>query len=129
MIIGRPNNLGIAFQWRPTTASASQNSEAGAPDLPYCLRLVRVGDTFTGYYYSNGKWIRQNSATIPMTDPVYIGMAVTSHTAGTLCTAQIDRACSDDFIPADVLADDLVNFKDYSELILKWLDENEWPLH
>jgi len=124
MIIGRPNNLGIALQWRPTTGGSSLNSQADAPDLPYCLRLVRVGDTFTGYYYSNGKWIRQSSATIPMTDPVYIGMAVTSHTAGTLCTAQIDRACSDDFIPADVLADDIVDFKDYSELILKWLDEN-----
>jgi hypothetical protein len=55
-------------------------------------------------------------------------MVVTSHTAGTLCTAQIDRACSTEFIPADLDVDDLVNFKDYSELILKWLDETEWPL-
>ena len=111
-----------------TTGASSFNYDAGAPTPPYCLRLARRGDTFTGYYYSDGKWVQLGSATIPMTDPVYIGMVVTSHTAGTLCTAKIDRACSTDFIPADLLMDDLVNFKDYSELILKWLDENEWPL-
>jgi hypothetical protein len=128
MMIGRPINL-VSFQWRPTTAGNSLNSDSSTvPTPPYCLRLVRVGDTFTGYYYSDGKWVQQGSATIPMTDPVYIGMVVTSHTAGTLCTAKLDRACSDDFIPADLLADDLVNFKDYSELVLNWLDENEWPL-
>ena len=127
MIIGRPINL-VSFQWRPTTAANSLNSDAGAPTPPYCLRLARRGDTFTGYYYSDGKWVQLGSATIPMTDPVYIGMAVTSHTAGTLCTAHIDRACSTDFIPADVLADDIVDFKDYSELILEWLEEGEWPL-
>jgi hypothetical protein len=127
MMIGRPNNL-VSAQGRMTTGANSFNYDAGAPTPPYCLRLARRGDTFTGYYYSDGKWVQLGSATIPMTDPVYIGMVVTSHTAGTLCTAQIDRACSTDFIPADLLMDDLVNFKDYSELILKWLDENEWPL-
>jgi hypothetical protein len=126
-MIGRPINL-ASFQYRPTTGGDSLNSDAGAPTPPYCLRLARRGDTFTGYYYSDGRWIQQNSATIRMTDPVYIGMVVTSHTAGTLCTAHIDRACSTDFIPADLVPDDIVNFKDYSELILKWLEEGEWPL-
>ena len=84
MIIGRPGDRGIAFQWRPSTGADSQNSQNGDPDLPYCLRLVRSGDVFTGYYFANGIWNKQNSVSIPMTDPVYIGMVVTSHTRGTL---------------------------------------------
>jgi len=128
MIIGRPINM-VSAQGRATTGAASFNYDSSTLlTPPYCLRLARRGDTFTGYYYSDGKWVQLGSATIPMTDPVYIGMVVTSHTAGTLCTAKIDRACSTDFIPADLLMDDLVNFKDYSELILNWLDETEWPL-
>jgi hypothetical protein len=132
MIIGTPGtpntNNRISAQGRATKGADSFNVDVVGPTPPYCLRLVRRDDTFTGYYYSDGKWVQVSSATIPMTDPVYIGMVVTSHTNGALCTAHIDRACSTDFIPADLVPDDIVNFKDYSELALNWLDQTEWPL-
>ena len=64
--------------------------------LPYWVRMVRSGSTFTGYYASDsggvpGTWAVQNSTTISMGTDVYIGLCVTSHSTGVLCTAVFDN--------------------------------------
>jgi len=90
--------------------------------------LLRQGDTFTAYYYDNGEWIEQGSADIVMTDPVYIGMAVTAHNdTGPLCTAQFDRVCSNTFLSTDVYSDFIINLKDYALIADKYLEEILWP--
>ena len=79
------NGNGGTFQWRPTANDASASSNGGiAVAPPYWVRLVREGDTFTHYFSADGEtWEQQatGSIDIPMTDPVLIGLAVTSHEA------------------------------------------------
>ena len=87
---------GSAFQNR-LVADGSSNNVSGAPsNLPRWLRLVREGNDFTGYQASDnngqpGSWSQVGpTVSIVMTDPVYVGLAVTSHDATQLCTAVFD---------------------------------------
>ncbi len=120
---------GATFQWRPTQGGSS-SSQRLLENLytvtePACIRLVRKDNTFTGYIFLDGRWQQQGQTTVTMTDPVYIGLAVTSHAAGTLTTATFDRACA--FSAADLHADGVVNFKDFAVLADSWLEELLWP--
>jgi len=84
---------GATFQWRTDTDGSSGSSRilvGIAP--PASVKLVRRGDTFTGYIFLDGQWQQEgNSTTVAMTDPVYIGLAITSHVDGELRTATFDN--------------------------------------
>ena len=120
---------GKAFQWRAAKGGDSSSSDGGtAIAPPACVRIVRIGDTFRGFYYDGGEWIQQGSAVnIPMSENVYIGMALTSHDYANECTATFDRACADEFVPIDLSDDRVINFKDYAVLMSQWLDKVYWP--
>jgi hypothetical protein len=56
------------------------------------VRVVRSGNMFTAYNSTDGSsWTSMGSVTIAMGTNVYIGLAVTSHNNGTLCTATFDN--------------------------------------
>ena len=57
--------------------------------IPYWVRLVRSGNTFTAYRSSNGTtWTALGSpVTIPMGSSVFIGLAVTSFSNSALNTS------------------------------------------
>ena len=82
-----------SFQWRSQTAGDTYGSTEFSLSLPYWVRLVRAGNTFTAYRSSDGvSWTQQGYAqTISMGEDVYVGLAVTSHNDGTLCTAVFDN--------------------------------------
>ncbi len=82
------------FQERMTEA-ANATGDGGeltdAAGFPVWLRITREGDVFTGYTSVNGSdWTDLGVTTLVMTDPVLVGVAVTSHSAGTITTAEID---------------------------------------
>jgi len=81
---------GSTFQYRNAidAASASNRTKPAPVSPPYWVRLVREGNTFAGYLSEDGEtWYSEGaSQEIEMADPVYIGLAVTSHTAGELRT-------------------------------------------
>ncbi len=88
-----PGN-GTSFQRRTTTDGACDYDAPGdGVTAPYWVRLVRNGDSFSGYKASDGSsWIQVGgSVTITMANQVYIGLAVTSHVDGVLCTATFDN--------------------------------------
>jgi len=87
-----PSN-GVTFQYRSTTGGASANNSTAGFTAPYWIRLVRSGNTFTGYRSSNGvSWTQQGTATaISMASTVYVGLAVTAHNSSSLCTAVFDN--------------------------------------
>jgi regulation of enolase protein 1 (concanavalin A-like superfamily) len=86
-----PGN-GAAFQSRATTSGTSLNANITGPAAPYWVKIVRTGSTFKGYASSNGStWTLVGTQTISMGSSVYIGLAVTSHNDGTLCTAVFDN--------------------------------------
>jgi hypothetical protein len=61
-------------------------------NAPCWVKVVRSGNTFTGYCSPDGStWTQVSSQTINMASSVCIGLAVTSHDDGTLCTASFDN--------------------------------------
>ena len=82
-----PGN-GAAFQSRSATGGSSLNVNTIGIVAPYWVKVTRAGNVFTGYTSANGTtWTQIGQQTIPMTVNVYIGLAVTSHNDGVLCTA------------------------------------------
>ena len=87
---------GTDFQYRASTngssTSATTNGTGSSIAAPYWVKLTRVGNTFTGYHSPDGStWTQIGSASITMATNAYIGLAVTSHNDGTLCTANFDN--------------------------------------
>jgi hypothetical protein len=119
-----PGN-GVTQQGRDVKGGGSFHYTLGGRTAPICLRLVRVGDTFTGYFYEDGVWKQRGSRVIPMTDPIYVGMAATSHSYGNATTAEFDRACISSMV--DLNDDGVIDFKDYAMLVEQWLVEQLWP--
>lgn len=82
---------GSLFQYRSTTGGNTGSAPVGSGSAPYWVRLVRSGNTFTGYKSTNGtSWTLVSSTNITMVNNVYLGLAVTSHNNGVLCTAVFD---------------------------------------
>lgn len=83
-----PGN-GLAIQWRTTQAgSTSQLLAAGV--VPAWLRVARSGSTFTAYTSADGlTWTAIPNASVNLTisGTVLAGLAVTSHSTGTLSSA------------------------------------------
>ena len=74
-----PSN-GSAFQYRTTSGgSAAGTGGNSGPVAPYWVKLVRSGNTITGYRSSNGStWTEDGSVTIAMGSTVYAGLAADS---------------------------------------------------
>jgi regulation of enolase protein 1 (concanavalin A-like superfamily) len=89
-ILVTPSN-GVTFQRRTTTAGNSLNTiSSGA--APYWVKLARSGNTFTASKSTDGiNWTVVGSTNITMSANVYIGLAVTSHNNGALCTVVFDN--------------------------------------
>jgi hypothetical protein len=94
MVMVRPDDT-VGFQWRTAAgASAGWNgSLQGAAGVVKYIRLVRQADTFKAYYSTNGtSWTQVGSTkTITMSSAIEVGLAVTSHDAGTLGTAHFSN--------------------------------------
>ena len=96
---------GASFQGRPVADAGSVNVDSGevvAP--PYWVKLERVGNDFSGSISPDGvTWTQLGGAeTVEMTDPVLIGLAVTSHQSGEKRTFTFDNVD----IVGDISADD-----------------------
>jgi regulation of enolase protein 1 (concanavalin A-like superfamily) len=82
---------GVALQWRPTTGGTSLSASGSTSATPHWVRLVRSGNTITGYESADGStWTVVGAETITMATNVYVGLAVTSHTTSASTTATID---------------------------------------
>ncbi|NIP51749.1 MAG: hypothetical protein GWN61_21325 [candidate division Zixibacteria bacterium] len=81
---------GAALQWRSNTGGVTFNVNQEGLAVPYWVRLIRNGDTFTGYYSPNNMGWTQLGAplTIPMNKNVYIGLLLTSQQEGVPRTAE-----------------------------------------
>ncbi len=71
---------GSVYQRRLQTSGLTWNTDGPAANLPYWVRLVRLGDTFTGYVSADGHdWKRVDSIAVPMNQTVYVGLALSGH--------------------------------------------------
>jgi hypothetical protein len=103
---------GIEFQYRPDAGANTTQfaTTGGTPPLPQWVRLTRAGDTFTGETSSDGQtWTQIVSGgsvsvqDLVMAPEVYIGLAVTSHVAGTTTTAQFSNITTTGDVSGDWL--------------------------
>jgi regulation of enolase protein 1 (concanavalin A-like superfamily) len=87
-----PTN-GVAMEIRLTTGGTAINVVSwihGVP-LPQWARLVRSGNTFSGYYSSNAAtWTLIATTNITMATNALAGLAVSAHDTNSLNTATID---------------------------------------
>jgi regulation of enolase protein 1 (concanavalin A-like superfamily) len=69
------------FYWRPSTGASTSSSPSAIPALPYWVKLVRSGSTFSGYISADGaNWVQVGATqTISMAQNVYIGLAVSGN--------------------------------------------------
>ncbi len=87
---------GVSYQRRvdPDVATNASTDIASTP-LPQWVKLTRAGNVFTAQYSSDGKaWtdiVTTSPVTINMANDVMIGLAVTSHAAGSLCSAKFSN--------------------------------------
>ncbi len=82
---------GVVFQARAATNGTSTTKGGNGHGVPLWLRVVRRDNTISGYYSLDGvSWTQQGSETVVMGPDVYLGLCVTSHGAGTPCTALFD---------------------------------------
>ena len=78
---------------RATTggSTTSQSATFNGPTFPYWVKLARSGNAFTGFVSSDGtNWTQINSQTIAMAQGVFIGLAVSNQSTGSLVTATFD---------------------------------------
>jgi len=93
----------VTFQRRDTTdgSSASERTTPSGAARPVTLRLTRTGDEFvSGWSLDGGATWEPNisndgvSTTAPvvlaMTDPILLGIAVTSHQTGVMASAEVE---------------------------------------
>ncbi|MGC8743825.1 MAG: lamin tail domain-containing protein [Verrucomicrobiia bacterium] len=90
-VIATPSVVGVSFEYRATNNTSSALLGNLPPNYPYCwLRLKRQGTTFTGYSSFDGNvWIKLGQKDIPMNDPLYVGLVITSHTNGVISTTTV----------------------------------------
>jgi hypothetical protein len=83
---------GVTWQNRSTTNGTTAGGRTAGLTVPYWVRVVRSGNTFTGYRSPDGvTWTQQGTATITMGSSVYLGLAVTSRNGSATCTATFDN--------------------------------------
>ncbi len=80
---------GGTYQQRDSPGQNSQSSgSVEGIKAPYWVKLVRTGNDFFGYTSFDGrKWDETGTASVRMSKNVYVGMAVTSHQDGVICSA------------------------------------------
>jgi hypothetical protein len=56
------------------------------------VRLIRTGDTFTGYVSTDGHdWKQVDRIVVPMGRTIYVGLALTAHNNSALNSALFDH--------------------------------------
>jgi regulation of enolase protein 1 (concanavalin A-like superfamily) len=79
---------GTVFQSRSTAGGASTFVTGTTAGAPQWIRVVRSGNTLSGYSSADGlTWAAIGTSTITAGSTVYVGLAVTSHDPSTVATA------------------------------------------
>ncbi|HTY86271.1 MAG TPA: cellulase family glycosylhydrolase [Candidatus Acidoferrum sp.] len=94
-----PSN-GVTWQYRSSTGGGTTWNNTNNLSVPYWVKLVRSGNTFTAYRAPDGaNWTQQGTATFTLASTVYVGLALTSHNSSTLDTAKFDSVAAPGWPP------------------------------
>ena len=83
---------GVIWQCRSSDGGVTSTNYTTGLSAPCWVKLVRIGNTFTGYSSPDGvTWTQRGSATFTMSSTAYAGLAVTAHEGWTQSTATFDH--------------------------------------
>jgi hypothetical protein len=84
------HGMGVSFLWRTAVGGPSVSAKVPAVVLPVWVKLERHENDFTGFYSEDGKkWTQIGTTqTVMMKKGALAGLAVSSHSKGTACTAK-----------------------------------------
>jgi regulation of enolase protein 1 (concanavalin A-like superfamily) len=87
----------IYFYSRGSTGGTTASQSSAVSGLPYWVKLVRSGNTFSSYASANGvNWMQVGTTrTISMSQNVYIGLAVSANSTSAMVTATFDNVSID----------------------------------
>jgi len=92
MLVAASPVKGVPFQRRTSDGDISTSSPGSQSTAPHWVKLVRAGSVISGYESNDGvNWTLVGSDTFVMNTNVLIGLAVSSHIAGTNATATFDN--------------------------------------
>jgi YD repeat-containing protein len=97
----------LEADYRGTAGGSTTELASAGAALPYWMRVVRSGNTFSEYTSSDGvNWVQMGaSEPIAMAENVYIGMVVCSHNNSVLATATFDNvSVSSAAVPAPAIS-------------------------
>jgi len=82
---------GAEMQWRAEDGADAQTTDQTPSPAPFWVRLVRAGNTLTGYASLDGRhWQQRGKATVPMAEDILLGLCVTSHRNDAVTEATVD---------------------------------------
>jgi hypothetical protein len=82
---------GMSFQYRAATGGDTTYPPESSETAPYWVKLIRSGNTITGYKSQNGAtWVQAGAVTISMNATVYVGLVATTYWDGVPCQALIE---------------------------------------
>ena len=99
--VGLTPGHGVETTWRQERGgpTVSQQLESGAGDAHW-LRLDRIGDRVTCYVSRDGEgWRTIDQRSVPLSDPITVGLAVCSVVPRRTCTARFDNVSVRRLVP------------------------------
>lgn len=98
-----PGN-GVTLQRRSSGGSSTSSTRDSGISAPVWLRLLRLGNTFTGYYRSttSDPWTRLGSYSVELPDEALAGIGGTSHNDGAVMTATFNPVTLEQVFAPDV---------------------------
>ena len=92
MLVAASATKGVPFQRRKSEGDISYSTPGSQSTAPRWVRLVRMGNTITGYESADGvTWTAVGSDTFVMGANVLVGLGVSSHVSGTTATCTFDN--------------------------------------
>jgi hypothetical protein len=124
---------GVAFQYRATAGlDSTTNLQQTGIVTPQWLKLDRsaAGD-FTAYYSADGStWTQLGTAqNIAMQGDVYIGLALTSHAAGTTCVAEFSDVTTNGAVTGQWQSQDIGILSNTAEQLYVALQDSAGKVH
>jgi hypothetical protein len=91
---------GVRLSYRATTGAVRASGTPVSASLPLWLKLDRTGDVWTcSYSTDGGTWIVADTHTVALTATLYRGIFISSSTASTNATADLDQLSINNVAP------------------------------
>lgn len=89
-LLATPSN-GTVLRYRTSPGGLTAGTQITGPAVPGWVRLARTGATITASVSADGvTWTTAGTVTVPQSDLVYVGLALTAHSSTKTATATFD---------------------------------------